>query len=185
MALRLARTSAEAHLYMDMCPCEHCGGVGFDGARSSVIEAEGDLASHYAGTCHRCGNRREFTFRLPQDVIIPGEESMFGDERPSELIDAGMWLWVADRVVTDVPAEPHAGMTAKERQGARQDLLAAAAAVGEARKVVPPGAEAVPAEALWSELGRAVYQAEPGRFWGGRLDAVQRTYRRLAEGFAG
>jgi hypothetical protein len=75
-------------------------------------------------------------------------------------------------------------MTALERRQARVDLRTAAAAVGEAVKFVPPGAEAVPADALWSARGRAVFEDEPGRFRRARLEVVQRTYRELAERFA-
>jgi hypothetical protein len=183
MALRLARTSAEAHLYMELHPCETCGETAFSPA-SSIIEAEGDLANRYAGPCGRCGTPREFTFRLPQEILFPDDdEPSFGDERPSELIDAGEWLWVADLIARNTPAQPEPGMTGGERRQAFIDLRTAAAVVGEALKFAPPGAEAVPAGAVWIERGQTVYATEPGRFRKIRLEAVQQTYRRLAERF--
>jgi hypothetical protein len=149
-----------------------------------VIVAEGDLASRYAGPCPRCGTPREFIFRIPEDVLFPdAEEPVFGDDRPSELIDAGEWLWLADLIARNTPAEPEDGMTAQELREARVDLRTAAAAVGEAVKFVPPDADAVPAEALWSDRGRAVFEDEPGRFRRARLEVVQRTYRELAGRF--
>jgi hypothetical protein len=184
MALRLARTNAEAHLYMELRPCETCGETVFNPG-SSVIMAEGDLASRYAGPCPRCGAPREFTFRIPEEVLFPDEdEPTFGGDRPSELIDAGEWLWVADLIARNTPAEPEDGMTDKERRLVFVDLRTAAAAVGEAVKFAPPDADAVPASALWSERGRAVHRDEPGRFRRIRLEVVQRTYRELAERFA-
>jgi hypothetical protein len=184
MPLRIARTNAEAHLYMELNPCENCGETEFQPA-SAVIVAEGDLASRYAGPCPRCGFQREFVFRIPEEVIFPDPaEPRFGDDQPSVLIDAGEWLWVADLIARNVPAEPDDGMTADDRHRVLIDLRTAAAAVTEAMKFIPPGADTVPPDGVWSARGRGVYDDEPGRFRRIRLDAVQRTYRRLAERFA-
>ncbi|GAA0901767.1 hypothetical protein [Virgisporangium aurantiacum] len=183
MPLRLARTNAEAHLYMELNPCENCGEREFE-PTDTIILAEGDLASRYSGTCPRCGVYREFVFRLPDEVIIPDpEEPVFGDDSPSTLIDAGEWLWIADLIARSTPAEPEDGMTPADRQQIRLELRTAAAAVGEAAKFVPPGADTVPADAVWSPRGRAVYDDEPGRFRLSRLQVVQRTYRNIADRF--
>ena len=185
MPLQIARTNAEAHLYMELNPCDRCGESEFR-PQNAVIVAEGDLASRYSGRCPRCGVAREFVFRIPDDVILPDiEEPVFGADDPSTLIDAGEWLHIADVIARGVPAEPADGMTADERRLARIDLRTAAAAVGEAAKFIPPGADAVPADAIWSDRGQAVYDTEPGRFRRVRLDVVRGTYRRLADGFAG
>ena len=183
MPLRLARTNAEAHLYMELNPCENCGEREFE-PTDTIILAEGDLASRYSGTCPRCGVYREFVFRLPDEEIIPDpEEPVFGDDIPSTLIDAGEWLWIADLIARSTPAEPEDGMTPADRQQIRLELRTAAAAVGEAAKFVPPGADSVPADAVWSPRGRAVYDDEPGRFRLSRLQVVQRTYRNIADRF--
>jgi hypothetical protein len=183
MPLRLARTNAEAHLYMELNPCENCGEREFE-PTDQVIFAEGDLASRYTGTCPRCGVYREFTFRLPDDVIIPeSDEPVFGDDSPSTLIDAGEWLWIADLIARSTPAEPEDGMSAEARLQIRVELRTAAAAVGEAAKFVPPGGDRVPLEAVWTPRGRAVYEDEPGRFRLSRLQVVQRTYRGIADRF--
>ena len=184
MPLQTARTNAEAHLYMELNPCDNCGESEFH-PQSTVIVAEGDLASRYAGPCPRCGAPREFVFRIPEDVIFPDpEEPVFGDDQPSVLIDAGEWLWVADLIARSVPAEPEDGMTGEERHRILVDLRTAAAAVGEAAKFIPPGSDTVPANGIWSARGKAVHHDEPGRFRRIRLDAVQRTYRQVAERFA-
>lgn len=183
MPLRVARTNAEAHLYMELTPCENCGEREFE-PTDTIIMADGDLASRYSGTCPRCGVYREFVFRLPDEPMIPlREEPVFGDDTPSSLIDAGEWLWIADLIARSTPAEPEEGMSAAERQQIRVELRTAAAAVGEAAKFAPPGADAVPADALWSDRGRAVYEDEPGRFRLSRLQVVQRTYRGIADRF--
>jgi hypothetical protein len=184
MPLQTARTNAEAHLYMELNPCDNCGESEFH-PQNAVIVADGDLASRYSGRCPRCDVAREFVFRIPADVILPDlEEPVFGEDQPSELIDAGEWLHVADVIARSVPAEPADGMTAEEQRLARIDLRTAAAAVAEAAKFIPPGLDAVPADAIWSERGQAVYDDEPGRFRRIRLEAVRDTYRRLADRFA-
>jgi hypothetical protein len=183
MTLRLARTNGEAHLYMEMNTCPACGESEFDPG-SAVVVVDGDLASRYAGPCPRCGTPREFLFRIPENIIIPSEEEpVFGDEHPSELLDAGEWIWLADLITSHTPAGPE-GMDPEERRQARIDLKAAAAAVSEALKFLPPAADALPAEALWTDRGREVYADDPGQFRRGRLQVVERTYRELAERFA-
>ncbi|MFC7548799.1 hypothetical protein [Plantactinospora sp. GCM10030261] len=184
MAPRLARTNVEAHLYMDLTPCDACGETTFRPA-SSFVDIDGELIGRYTAACPRCGSPREFVFRMPDEIIRPDEdEPTFGDDRPSELIDAGEWLWVADLLGDNAPAEPTAGMTAAQRRQAFLDLRMAAAAVGEAAKFLPAGADTVPQDALWSRRGRSVYAAQPGRFHRARLEAVQRVYRELADRFA-
>ncbi|GAA2593585.1 hypothetical protein GCM10010399_25250 [Dactylosporangium fulvum] len=183
MALRLARTSAEAHLYMELHPCDACGEQQFEPA-DSVIEVDGDLASRYAGPCPGCGAAREFVFRLPQQIIMPSDDDpRFGDNRPSELLDAAEWLWVADVIASGVPPD-QAGLTGEERRLARIDLLTAASALSEVLKFAPEGADAVPADAVWSSRGSEIYTVEPGRFRRARLEVVRQTYLDLASRFA-
>jgi hypothetical protein len=181
MSLLSPRSVAEAQLYMELDPCRQCGAMWQIPAGSTVL-VEGELASRYAGPCPDCGSGREFVFRLPDSERFPDEEEpSFGDGR-SELVDAGEWLWVADMIGHSVPAEP-AGVAPEQREQARFDLRAAAAAVSEAMKFIPAGAEMVPPEALWSERGLGVYRAEPGRFRRARLELARCTYREFAERF--
>ncbi len=172
MALPLARTSAEAHLYMELHPCA-CGETSF-GRQSAVVEAEGDLASYYSGPCARCGTAREFLFRLPAEILpVVAGEVRFGDERPSELLDRAK-------------APPRRRLRRHVRAArAAADLATAAAAMDEVLKFVPPGADEVPETAFWSDQGAAVYAAEPGRFRAARLEAVRDTYRQLLAQAAG
>ncbi|GAA4607035.1 hypothetical protein BJY16_006121 [Actinoplanes octamycinicus] len=180
--LGLARTAAEAHLFMDLHECDVCGEAAFD-RDFGVVIVDGEPCSRYSGRCPGCGNPREFVFRLPDETPIPDPaQPSFGGDKPSELLDAGEWLSVADAIAADTPAEP-AGMDAEERQQARYDLLTAAAAVAEARKFVAAGTEAVSPEALWSPTGRAVYEADSGRFCWQRLDLVENVYREIAVTF--
>jgi hypothetical protein len=179
MTPRVARTNHEAHLFMDLHPCG-CGETAFDRASSVITLADGGLASRYAGTCARCGARREFVFRLPpRPVPVPADEVRYGGTEPSELLDAGEWLWVAERYAGAVPADSHR-LPEADRRRARGRLSAAAAALDEVLKFAPPDATFVPPTACWSELGTSVYAREPGRFQAARLAAVRDTYRALA-----
>lgn len=162
----LARTNAEAHLFMDLRPCEACGHHGFSGD-SAMVLVDGELCSNYSGSCPRCGMHRAFTFRLPEEIRLPLERDVvFGGPEPSELLDAGEWLTVADLAAGRPDADD-------------EDLALAAAAIDEVLKFVPDDADAVPEEALRTEDGRQVYAREPGRFRRNRLEAVAATYRRL------
>jgi hypothetical protein len=177
----VARSSHEAHLYMDLTACE-CGETRFPRASAVVTLPGGELASRYTGVCAGCGRPREFVFRLAEDAA-PGDRIRYGGDQPSELIDAGEWLWIADRYARSVPAAPHR-LPDPERGRARTRLSGAAAAIDEVLKFAPPQAALVPPAAIWTALGRSVYEREPGRFRVGRLNAVRSAYREALERFA-
>jgi len=179
---KLARTNREAHLYMDIHPCA-CGEVRFD-RHSSVVHLDGDLGSRYTGPCARCGKPREFTFRLPEQILMPsGDEVRFGGDRPSELIDAGEWLWIADAYAKVAPAQS-TGLDSEHVRRAQLELSTAAAAMDEVLKFLPPGEDAVPASACWTARGLSLYDQEPGRFRAVRLRAVRDTYQDLRAALA-
>lgn len=159
-----ARTNAEAHLYMDLRPCS-CGAPDFD-RKSTVITDGGVLCSRYAGPCRSCGAAREFVFELPDPIRPIRDEIELGGSDPSRLLDAGEWLAVADA-------------HARRQPGTRRDLDTARAAIEEVLKLVPAGAERVPDDAFTTAHGRAVRDAEPGRFRRVRLEAVLGAYRDL------
>lgn len=182
--LPVARTRDEAHLYMDLHPCESCGSV--DVAWDSALTAgEGAPARRYFGRCEGCGAEREFLFALPERPEVPGPHDVvfFGTDR-SQLLDAGEWLLVSDLCAQagSAPSGTGDGTTGggnseRERAEARESMAIAAAAVAEVLKFVPPGADEVPDSAFWSERGRTVREREPGRFRRRRLHIVGNTYR--------
>lgn len=167
MTRRYARTNAEAHLYMDLRPCS-CGETAFD-RRSAVITHDGVLCSRYTGTCPGCGTAREFVFELPETIRpIRSDHVEFGGADPSRLLDPGEWMAVATE-------------RAKRDPGTRDDLDVARAALVEVMKFLPPASgrpasevrnDRVPDDAFVTERGRAVRDAEPGRFRRVRLEAV-------------
>ena len=152
----LARTIAEARLYMDLQPCEACGYLGFAGSMATAR-----AVVRFSGQCSRCKAVREFTFRLPDEAY-----EGFGGANPSELLDPGEWLVVADLAARHSPVPDAA------------DYALAAAAIDEVLKFIPSGADVVPPEALHTATGRAAYEHEPGRFHKTRLAAVADAYRK-------
>jgi hypothetical protein len=176
--LKLARTNAEAHLFMDMRPCA-CGERRFARA-SSVVTIDGDLASRYTGACARCGTPRVFEFRLPPEIMPPPASGVvYGGAEPSELLDPGEWLSVAEDYARSVPVGSK--LDGDALRSARQRLATAIAALDEVRKFAPPGAVEVPHTAFITPFGRAMWDKEPGRFRLVRLDAVRGAYAEAAK----
>jgi hypothetical protein len=157
----LARTPDEAHVYMDLHPCD-CGETAFE-RRSSVVAMGDDLGRVYRGHCARCGKAREFRFRLPAEALATGGLPEFGDDRPSELLDPGEWMLVAEQY-------------ARVASPTRRDLGIARAAMFEILKFMSSDDDAVPERAFTSARGREVLAQEPGRFRRVRLEAVLATY---------
>jgi hypothetical protein len=156
----IARTPAEAHVFMEQRPCG-CGDVVFD-RRSAVVMRGEVLCSEYTGPCARCGTIRVFVFRLPARVLPPPADRVrFGGDEPSELLDPGEWMLIADEHAKRTPGSP-------------RDLAVALAAIEEVLKFAD--SDRVPVEAFTSERGRAAYDAEPGRFRRIRLEAVAAAY---------
>ncbi|NEA37229.1 hypothetical protein [Streptomyces sp. SID13031] len=169
MAFAMARTRDEAHLYLELHPCPDCGSVEAPWEHA-LIEVDGDLTISYAAVCPGCAAEREYLFGLPAKETPVGSWPTFGGTEPSELLDAGQWLAVADQAAGNVPVEPaEAGLA----------LSIARAAVEEVIKFVPPGQPVVPAEEFWTPDGRQVFEAEPGRFRLDRLLVVRDTYHEL------
>ncbi|MEU4326091.1 hypothetical protein [Nonomuraea dietziae] len=175
MSFAVARTRDEAHLYLDLHPCKECGSVETAWSHA-LVTVEGELASRYAGDCEECGAAREFLFGLPQRPVMPDGYPTFGGPEPSQLLDAGEWLWVADLTAGNVPVNDQAE--------ARRSLSIAAAAVEEVLKFAEPGADEVPDTAFWSPRGLETRAAEPGRFTVDRLLVVRDTYRELVSDYA-
>lgn len=169
-----ARSTHEAHLYMDLQPCG-CGQGRFPRGATVLTLPDGELARRYAGPCEGCGTTREFLFRLPAGPVEVEQGFRYGGTEPSLLIDAGEWLWVAENHARGVPAGA-VGLPEADRRRCRLRLTAAVAALDEVVKFVPPGGARVPFTAVWTALGRSVYQREPGRFRAGRLAAVRSAY---------
>ena len=157
-----ARSSAEAHLYMDRQPCA-CGETAFE--RHAAVVSDGDaLCSRYAGTCQRCGVPRTFVFELSDMVQPVSARLSYGGDEPSRLLDPGEWLELADEHAARTPA------TLRDRAIAR-------AALEEVMKFLPPGADRIPDDVFFTDRGRAMLSATPDRFARDQLEAQLATDR--------
>ncbi|MEI8410796.1 MULTISPECIES: hypothetical protein [unclassified Kribbella] len=169
MTLPIARTRDEARLFLDLTPCA-CGSTDAEWKHGTGL-VDGELASRYYATCADCGAERRHSFGLPPTETA-GDFPNFGGREPSQLLDPGSWLQLADELASRLPPD--------DPQASADALTLAAAAVAEVIKFIPPGENAVPEEAFWTEDGRRVHAAEPGRFRQDRLQIVLDTYRREA-----
>ncbi|WP_218125820.1 hypothetical protein [Sinosporangium album] len=161
----MARTRDEALLYLDLHPCE-CGSMETDWEKSTITDA-GGLAARYGGACAECGAEREYTFALPNRETFPKGWPTYGGAEPSQLLDAGEWLLVSDRVASNVPPDA---------ENAGHALSMARAAVEEVLKFIPEDQERVPDHGFWTERGVEFREVEPGRFRRERLEVVRDTY---------
>ncbi|MEJ3743606.1 hypothetical protein WEI85_09985 [Actinomycetes bacterium KLBMP 9797] len=175
MVLPVVRTRDEAHLYMDLRPCERCGSAEITW-QSQLTHDGGVPARRYHGTCAGCGAAREFVFRLPERPAVPGDDGVFfGGPEPSQLLDAGEWRLIADLGVREGSA-PRTGDPADDAERQRAFALALAA-MDEIIKFIPDGADGVPESAFWTARGRAEYDRNPASFTRARLEIWRDTFR--------
>lgn len=174
----VARSAPECRLYIDLSPCS-CGETAFDVRHTLRNGPDGELVAVYEGRCRRCGLPRRFTFAL--DPATPPPPPAYGGPRPSQIICPGQFALVADRAAAAADLVP--AQSPQERARGREALARALAAQEEVVKFIPPGADAVPAEAFTSWEGRELYAAEPGRFRRYRLEAVAAAYRDALTGY--
>jgi hypothetical protein len=180
MTVRLARTRHEANLFIDVTPCV-CGESQLPRSSSAITLPGGMPGVRYAGTCPHCGRERVFEFQapeVPQDFPADDEVIFGRGTKPSELLDVGQWVAVAQAYAGAVPAAA-ASLRGEERTLARLRLMAAVGAVQEALKFVDrTGLNPLSEAALWTDAGREVYARDPGLFKSFPLEGLQREYER-------
>ncbi len=165
MSYPYARTFDEAYLYMELRPCV-CGETDFDKTTASLVE-DGVATERYSGNCPNCGRARRFTFRMPDEPPAISFEMRYGwGDEPSQLLDPGEWLSVADLFEANAQAELNSGDITDERQltSIYYQLSSALAATEEVLKFLSSGVEAVPEEAFRSQPGRMMFELVPERF---------------------
>jgi hypothetical protein len=172
--LPLARSTDEAHLFLNLHPCA-CGESDFVRTVDSGEEDGGVWVLRYSGPCVSCGQQREFAFRQHEGASVPSGHAWADGTEHSELLDAGEWLWVADALLSAYPLDDD-DLDAEEREALHRDLAMSAAAVDEVLKFMPAGVETVPRSAFWSARGRGMWAAQPGRFDRAALDGRRAAY---------
>ncbi|WP_067686177.1 hypothetical protein [Actinoplanes awajinensis] len=169
MRIPFARTSAETTLFLAFHPCP-CGDGSFPGRglpwSASVLDVGRENTVRYDWACPGCGHPREYRFRTPgepEPFPRTGDIFRWGDGcTPSQLLDPGQWMLVADRY-------------------AAEDLAKAAAALDEVLLFVTRrmlGRYAVPRSAFRTEAGRARYRTGRSAFEKHRLESARDGYRR-------
>lgn len=154
-----ARSSAEAHLYMDLHRCE-CGSGDFD--RKHRLELRGDsLVAVYEGACAQCARTRRFEFRMTEE--IPPPPPAFGGAEPSQIIDPGEFEAVAGRLAESTGIQL-LNTPESEHHKFRGAMAYVVAAYEEMLKFLPPEQDAIPADAFVSEVGRARYRHDPRNY---------------------
>jgi hypothetical protein len=159
-----ARTTAEAHLYMDV------RGLGTE--RAQRAERSGDrVVSIYTV------DDSEIAFDIPDAGLSdpslgPGQSQILG---PDELVSFAAML------ASGVPADP-AGLDEAARRAASARLSLAIACLLEAMKFASDGA--LPRELMRTVAGRGAARRDPGRFSEARLNAVLKAYRTVRERMA-
>jgi len=123
-----ARTRAEAALYVKLQGAAVIGQS--DGPEGTVLHAR-RLSD---------GTHQDFVFRVAPPAQERSVERMYGGSSPSTIISRQQWLEVAHRLEQSVPSEP-TGLLAEVIQECMQELARAAAALYEAAKFAPSGAE--------------------------------------------
>ena len=164
------RSPLECRLYIELHPCD-CGGPVID-ITDRVVTHEGALCARYAGRCSECGEGREYLFALAPEIAAP---DAFGGATPSTIIDAGQYLAAAERAARQV----RPGGPPEDGASARASLARAIACLEEVMKWIPPGEDAVPASAFFTDEGRRIHSDEPNRFRRVRLAAVLAAYREM------
>lgn len=172
----VARTVAEAHLFMDIAGC--------DPERSHKLMADGDvLITVYQTICN--GNARTFEFRVLEGEI--GAEDggvVFGRAEASQLLDPAQFLLQASKIARTVPASP-VGLDDEQRREANRRMQRAAACLEEVLKFIPEGRDDMPKTAFHTIVGARMHRANPDRFSRGRVTAVLNSYRETAAGHRG
>lgn len=178
------RSAAERRLYLDIHPCK-CGSPVFEPDLPGLVDTPDGPMLKYAGACTQCGRLREFEFALTEE---PTADGSFADgDAPSELVDAGQWLLVAEScsryaegldgdAPEFAPIRRWLTLLGGDRAERRRLLLArAAAAVDEVVKFLPDGADRVPDAAFWTAEGRAARTRLADRFTRAALEQERAT----------
>ncbi|GAB2935779.1 hypothetical protein GCM10027280_24620 [Micromonospora polyrhachis] len=166
-----ARSAWECQAFLTLTPCPGCAGPGLRPREIATLTGDAGKRWEYHAICARCGRSETFTFALAAEPAPAYPE--FGGATPSQLLDAGQFLVLAEVVADTVAADPYeidlpgpdaVGTIAQELARARDDIGVAVAAAAECLKFVPAGATAVPRSALWSPAGLARFDADPEAF---------------------
>jgi len=175
----LARTEDEVYLYISLQPCEVCGQTGPEVRGVSSGAADGEPIRGYETACSQCGTTRTFWFRFPEAPAGSAAGPWrFGGAEPSELLDPGQWLMLADAVLAEAP-ETATGLSDPQRREARDRVELAVAAFEEVLKFIRGGEDRVSPFAFWSQPGHELQLTAAWRFEREWLESDLRRSREI------
>jgi len=171
----LGRSLVEAYVYLDLVA--HDGEPGASGQATLTREQDGIVVGLGA---------LEILVPYEAEVGAREEGAVFGSGL-SELIDPGQWILIAATYTSRAlegalfyAADPSGDHS---YESVEADWRFAAGAVEEALKFFPPGVAELPADALWTESGRSVYESEPDRLTRRKLESDRAFYRQSLDDF--
>ncbi|MFG2042845.1 hypothetical protein [Dactylosporangium sp. NPDC048998] len=177
-----ARTYWEAKYHSKTVDCR-CGSNRVETTRSELL-IEGQLLTRLFGSCEACGRPREFFYRNLADPAaeLPMDEAWGLDARASQLFDPAMLAGFAAALEgiarANIAADPSG-----QWYGIRHLLTMVIAGFDEAYDALPPGADRIPAEALWHPTGQAQAAEHPESLERGWLEWARRQARDLLADF--
>ena len=177
-----ARTLAEAYMFVDLVVGRN---KPVDLTAITELDYDGGNRVLRVNGWHD-GEQHDFT------IVTPGRsgETRFGElygtgREPSLIIDAGQWRAVEDFAASNIAAmvQRAAGgpLSPDEVNEIANNVEVAYSALAEIGKFLPDGAGEVPAEAFWSETGRAIRSQQPEAFRRERLVRDEAQYRAMAD----
>lgn len=152
--LRRAQRAADATGFLDL------RGFPRAGRQQAVLSRAGGLVAHYTLTGRAGIPHATAEFLLSDDS---------SGQLPAPALDDGERMLLAELYAREAGGALADGDT----QGARSWLAAAVETVDAVLAALPTGADELPAAAFVNPLGRAAYEAEPGRFRRARLAAYR------------
>jgi hypothetical protein len=160
----LARTHAEADLYLSVQPCGTCGHVGLEVRGFSSGRVDGQERRWISAGCPNCGVLAEYVFRFPARRLASTDgHRRFGGDEASELLDPGQWLLLSEAMVAELPDDPRR-LDRAGRRAARESIDVALAAVEETMKFLRDGEDSVSGYSFWSQPGYHLFVAQPWMF---------------------
>ncbi|MFL1426561.1 MULTISPECIES: hypothetical protein [unclassified Nocardiopsis] len=128
----------------------------------------------YRAHCANCSEAAVFEFEFVGGAPVPG--GAIGGPEPSRIIDPGEFLWLSDRAASRVPVDL-TGLTSEEMHVGRRIMKDAIALLEEVLKFIPEGADGVPSDAFFSDLGKTLDVTAPERFRRGDIEERLAGYR--------
>ncbi|MFD9892431.1 hypothetical protein ACFWY9_24070 [Amycolatopsis sp. NPDC059027] len=170
MAALPSRSVDEQHAYMGVHPCD-CGDDTVEVWSGGAVHGVTRTERTYTWACPACGAPRRFDFYTLKERRARADQP-YG-EGLSEILDPGEWL-VVGGAFADLAAD-----RSRSRQDRRHGRWLAPAAIEEALKFIPPGADEVPRSAFTSEIGKVVRLVRPDWF---HRDALLHRIKVFAKG---